>query len=509
MSWQDKTSALIQQIEGIFKKDVKEGDSTSRVNTSRGDESRMNAFRGDKSIREMSYGDASPLSLRKKQLLRLSLGGSAIVLVVFGVYYSVAGGEDTNTNPATDKGKKIVEQQVKDFSTPLSLVDNRELWASRLEKTAETARKEADSIREENQFLQKRVDVLEDLFSKNLSRTSQADPANPVSTTPETQEPSSSIPPQHFPPINGVLESPVVSNSGSSLSPESNTFGPNAFGSNQPDTNGVGLTPFGAMSKGAPQKKKGPKILHLTRSVGGGNISGLKSPDIYLPAGTYVKAIVDMGIAVSTAVNSQGNPEPIRLRLVDNGNLPGGLKGKVKDAVLIGACYGDISSERARCRLETLSWRDKQGVQIEKKIEGWVVDGADGIAGLRGKVIDRSGDIAREAFGAGLLSAAANFLKFEATSSVYPVTPFGQTNALSKGAALQGAVGSGASNALDKLAEFSIKRAEQMSPIIYVPSGRLVDILLKTGVDLTPDTQEDMKLVGGSSASTISENQEN
>ena len=161
----------------------------------------------------------------------------------------------------------------------------------------------------------------------------------------------------------------------------------------------------------------------------------------------------------------------------------------------------DISSERARCRLETLTWKDKNGTQIEKTIEGWVV-GEDGLAGLRGKVVDRSGEVAREALGAGILSAASNFLKFEATAGVSPMMPFGaspgQPSALSKGNAFKGAAASGAGNALDKLAEFSIKRAEQMQPVILVASGRVVDVLLKTGVSLRPDSETDMKVVGAS-----------
>jgi conjugal transfer pilus assembly protein TraB len=98
-----------------------------------------------------------------------------------------------------------------------------------------------------------------------------------------------------------------------------------------------------------------------------------------------------------------------------------------------------------------------------------------------------------------MLSAAANFLKYEATSSTYPMTPFGQTNALSKEGALKGAAASGAGNALDKLAEFSIKRAEQMQPVILVASGRVVDVLLKSGVSLAPESNNDLKVVGASS----------
>jgi conjugal transfer pilus assembly protein TraB len=207
-----------------------------------------------------------------------------------------------------------------------------------------------------------------------------------------------------------------------------------------------------------------------------------------------------MGVVVSTGTNSSSDPQPILLRIVDNGNLPGGLKGKVKDAVLIGTCYGSASAERAICRLKTLSWRDKSNRNIEKPVEGWIAS-EDGVQGIRAKIIDRSSEIAREAFGAGLLSAASNFFKMQSTSGVFPVSPFGQTNALSKEDALKGAVGGGVGSAMDKLADFSIKRAESMSPVAYVASGRVLDAVLMRGVDLSPMAQSNLSLVNSTSGS--------
>ncbi|WP_342638750.1 conjugal transfer protein TraB [Orientia tsutsugamushi] len=43
---------------------------------------------------------------------------------------------------------------------------------------------------------------------------------------------------------------------------------------------------------------------------------------------------------------------------------------------------------------------------------------------------------------------------------------------------------SGASNAFDKLADFAIKRADSMSPVIVVASGRVIDVVFKKGFDL-------------------------
>ncbi|MBM3632389.1 MAG: hypothetical protein FJX03_01590 [Alphaproteobacteria bacterium] len=394
--------------------------------------------------------NASSKKLRVKQLL-LS-GGGITVFLFAGLYLSFSG----DNNASSSKSGNPVEKVMSALATPLSPVDERETWVNRVEKKAESLRKETHQVHQQNEMLEKRIDVLEALFKAQPSHEA------PIAET-----------------TNQTIEQPQTSHK---AQPEFITSPLSIEAANNP-----------------LPKSRGPKIVHITGHRLAG--SSLKSSDLYLPGGTYCKAVVDMGVAASTATNSQGNPEPIKLRLVDDGNLPGGLKGQVRDAVLIGACYGDISSERARCRLESLTWKDKNGTQIEKSIEGWVV-GEDGLAGIRGQVVDRSGAVAREAFGAAMLSAAANFLKFEATSGTYASspfgTPFGQTNALSKEDALKGAAASGAGNALDKLAEFSIKRAEQMQPVIMVASGRVVDVLLKSGVSLTSESDNDLKVVGAS-----------
>ncbi|KAB2836731.1 MAG: conjugal transfer protein TraB, partial [Caedimonadaceae bacterium] len=212
-------------------------------------------------------------------------------------------------------------------------------------------------------------------------------------------------------------------------------------------------------------------------------------------------AVLTSGVVVSTAVATQSNPQPIILRLADEGNMPRGFLSHLKDAVLIGSCYGDLSAERALCRLHTLSFIEGDGTTVERSVEGWII-GEDGAPGLRGKIVDRAGEVAREAFLSGILSGMSSFLQFDASRSVYPVTPFGQTNALSPKDALAGGLGKGASNALDKLAEFSIKRAEAMQPVIVVNGGRVVDVVFKRGIDLLPDEALHVKLVSDTPSST-------
>lgn len=439
-------------------------------------------------------GGESPDILRKKQILCLGIGGGIAFLI--GAYaFGMFDPTPVSQEPAQKKPQEPAVQNVTDLSTPLSSVKDGDVWVSRIEKLVKGSQEEMEKIKAENVFLEKQINTLvkglganpeaqakvvqelqaleahgkkgatmvESPFTHGHSSDRPQSSALKAASAP----PASSSEPQHFPSVGGLS----VVGSSSTTSPTNSS--PAAF------------------VKGAVQKKK-RKLLHLSNAHISDNST--KSPDTYLPAGTYFKVVTAMGVVVSTGTNSSSDPQPILLRIVDNGNLPGGLKGKVKDAVLIGACYGSASAERAICRLKTLSWRDKSNRNIEKPIEGWIAS-EDGVQGIRAKIIDRSSEIAREAFGAGLLSAASNFFKMQSTSGVFPVSPFGQTNALSSGDAIKGAVGGGVGSAMDRLAAYSINRAESMSPVAYVASGRVLDAVLMRGVDLSPLVQDNLQLV--------------
>ncbi|XAF72970.1 TrbI/VirB10 family protein [Orientia tsutsugamushi] len=91
----------------------------------------------------------------------------------------------------------------------------------------------------------------------------------------------------------------------------------------------------------------------------------------------------------------------------------------------------------------------------------------------------------------GVFSSMAKFLQAKAIKpdiSTAPtlniMTPGQVQSELSIGDAFQSGAYSGASNAFDKLADFAIKRADSMSPVIVVASGRVIDVVFKKGFDL-------------------------
>ena len=127
---------------------------------------------------------------------------------------------------------------------------------------------------------------------------------------------------------------------------------------------------------------------------------------------------------------------------------------------------------------------NNSGDIVEKPVEGWLI-GEDGRPGIKGDVIDKASDVTRMAVLNGILGGMANFFQSQATSSIYPVSPIsGQANALAGKDALKAGAASGVGNALNKLADYAIKRAESMSPVIVVGSGRIIDVVFRKGFDL-------------------------
>ena len=210
----------------------------------------------------------------------------------------------------------------------------------------------------------------------------------------------------------------------------------------------------------------------------------IRNADNYIPAGTFVPSVLLTGTVVGTGTTSNTDPQPILIRFTADGVIPKGVSKGLEDAVLIGACQGDISSERAYCRLQTLTITEPNGEIIEKDVEGWVI-GEDGRPGIKGIVVDRSSEVVRLAMINGILGGMASFFQQQASTSVYPMSPLvGQINALDGKQLVKAGALNGANNALEKMADFAIKKAEQMQPVIVIESGRRVDVVFKKGVDL-------------------------
>ncbi len=204
----------------------------------------------------------------------------------------------------------------------------------------------------------------------------------------------------------------------------------------------------------------------------------------FIFAGTYARAVLVGSVTVSAGVGASSNPKPVLLRINDTGNLPNNVKGFLKDAMVIGAAYGNLSSESVVIRLERIIKIDKKtGVGVDIAVKGYVA-GENGDSEIRGMVFDRAGAVARNAMVSGFLSGMADYLstnnssavKFEPNSGLAQFSPQHGSKMLEQGAS------KGIGNAVEKYADFIIKRAEQMQPVIKIDGGRKLTIVFTESV---------------------------
>ena len=210
----------------------------------------------------------------------------------------------------------------------------------------------------------------------------------------------------------------------------------------------------------------------------------------HIPATSYVSGHLLGGISVSTSVNSASEPIPVVIKLTGRGNLPKDFAVDMKQCRLLGSCYGDISSERAIIRAEELVCEDKEAELILSTKAAGVIYGDDGANGIRGTVVSMSEKHLKNAFVGGVLSGFSNTAKGQGGLNI---TSLGAVSTKKRGArdmAEDGLMG-GTSSAAEKLADYHIKLAENISPVILIPGGTKVDVVFTKSVEIGSFDVED------------------
>lgn len=204
----------------------------------------------------------------------------------------------------------------------------------------------------------------------------------------------------------------------------------------------------------------------------------------FLPV-SFTRGTLLGGLDAPTGGQSQSNPHPVLIRLSDNSVLPNRFRGEYRDCFVVAAGYGDISSERAYLRTENLSCVRADGAALEVKIQGSVY-GEDGKVGMRGRLVTKQGQMLANALLAGVVSGIGQGLATSSTS--YSTSPLGTIATASGADAYRAGLGTGVGRALDRLAQYYIKLAENTFPVIEVDAGREIDVVITKGVriDLPP-----------------------
>lgn len=235
------------------------------------------------------------------------------------------------------------------------------------------------------------------------------------------------------------------------------------------------------------QVKRHVPNIEITENGGQVTRGKFRARDSFIPTGTFFRSVLLGGVDAPTGGDAQNaNPHPLLLRVIDFAQLPNHFKYNFKECFITASAYGDISAERAYIRPERLSCVGTDGRAIDMKIKGYVA-GEDGKTGVRGTVVTKQGQILANALFAGIIGGLGKGL-----SESYKVTndtAFGSSTSVNGGDRYKAGVADGVNSAADRLAQYYIKLADKVFPVVEINAGREVDVVLMEGIQIETDDE--------------------
>jgi conjugal transfer pilus assembly protein TraB len=208
-----------------------------------------------------------------------------------------------------------------------------------------------------------------------------------------------------------------------------------------------------------------------------------KEKTTWLPSGSFMKAVTLSGIDAPTSGGNQSEPYPVLLGVTDLSVLPNRFKMNLRECFIIGAGYGNLADERAYIRTETLSCVRNDGAVIDVSLKGHIV-GEDGKLGMRGRLVSKQGQQVANALIVGLLASFGNAFKPQSAAVLQLNPEESGVFRYKLGDVMEAGALGGVGNALNKVADFYLKMAEKVFPIIEIDAGRDVEVLVLKGQEL-------------------------
>ena len=389
---------------------------------------------------------------RRKQTL---VTGAVIVLIfggiLLGLYLS-----DPERHPPVDDGNVTGAEEISEhFNLPGRQVDPREVWISRGEADISALKQSERDVRRQIDDLKQEINQLRQA-PNSAARQPTPPPAAPK---PFPALPLPAPPPTRLAPTNPIMDNALEGAAGRTAE---NLGLPPQARPHQPGILSINLSPA---TTDLPAPDKAPCNIHNC-----------------IPPGAFATAALLSGLDAPTGGQADTNPHPVLLELLDTASLPNRYRSQVKECRIIAAGYGRISDERAYLRLERLSCVLKGGEILDVAIKGYV-SGEDGKNGMRGNLISKQGTMIAQALLAGTAGGIG-----KAVSQTYSnvlTSPAGAVASINPNKTMEYGVANGFGTALEKISDWYLKRADETYPIIEIDAGRVVEVVLTEGVELS------------------------
>ena len=416
----------------------------------------------------MTESTSNTAAVKRRQYLLLA-GVGAVVLLATGLSVSLTHSQSGDEHPPKPRSTNIL--------SPGAQVDPRDAWRGQADA-------QLKSIEQKSRELSQRDTELQSQSREMMERLSKLESSAKDGLTPLPPPPVSApaARPNFGPDLPGgdlndtalqrLPPPPLSAPRASAISPQSLGAPPMGGAPNRALSGIVSIT---LNEPGAPPGR------NTNTNAPGAHVSPPHDLRRYLPSGSFTRALLLGGLDAPTGGQAQRNPQPVLLRLSDNAILPNQFRSRVKECFVVGAGYGDVSSERAYIRTESLSCVTRDGTAIDVPVKGYVA-GEDGKAGMRGRLVSKQGQILANALLAGIASGIGS--AFQQGATTYSLSPLGSTSTITSGKQLEAGLGTGVGRALDRLAQYYISLAEKVFPVIEVDAGRTVDVVLTQGIAL-------------------------
>lgn len=433
----------------------------------------------DKSLKGIINRALSNLNEKQKQRM-ITIGAAVLFLsVVIGLVAFSSAVKDSRGSSTKAVIESAQRQKKAGRASLLSERVERDMWVAAegqniksIQQSNEELRAQMNKLREDQETAKKQVSDLQNLLDQNKKNLSDELRKEARSLASQTKAPASNMSAMEarLPPI-----------------PSSQPLAPPAPLPQQIH----GAPPPGGVSAAVPVSiPQNQNISAGIRIIGDENKKsgtddrdryGKKKIDEWLPTGAFFPAVLLNGIDAPTSGGAQSEPYPVLMSIKDLTRLPNRFQMDMRECFVIGAGYGNITDERAYIRTERLSCIHKNGQVIDFDLTGHVI-GEDGKLGMRGRLISKQGQQIAMSLFAGTLGGFASAMKPTSNLKLDIGTDDTQTTtrANPKDVLASAALG-GVGTSLDRVAQYYLRLAEKLLPIIEIDAGRTIEVVILKG----------------------------
>jgi hypothetical protein len=180
---------------------------------------------------------------------------------------------------------------------------------------------------------------------------------------------------------------------------------------------------------------------------------------------------IDCPVGGTGVVTDLFNHVPVTAVLTGKFVGPNGSAVNIGHAEFQGVCVGQRTTERARIKIESLSYVDEEGKQQNISVNGYINDGTDNSIDVPGYLIStRTDDLIKTASFAGLSTMASALSGAQITQTASAAT--GTSTSSVTGDVGTSVAASGLAAVLERVATLTAAELEASVDIIRVPAGR-------------------------------------